>query len=57
MAYQLALPPELSMVHPVFHVSMLHKFLSDPSHVIAPQKVQLEEDLSYKKEPIAILDR
>ena len=34
VAYQLALPPNLSHVHPVFHVSMIRKYLSDPSHVL-----------------------
>ena len=34
VAYRLALPPNLSQVHPVFHVSMLRKYISDPSHVL-----------------------
>ncbi|TYK23819.1 pol protein [Cucumis melo var. makuwa] len=33
VAYRLALPPSLSAVHDVFHVSMLRKYVSDPSHV------------------------
>ncbi|TYK04048.1 pol protein [Cucumis melo var. makuwa] len=32
-AYRLALPPSLSAVHDVFHVSMLRKYVSDPSHL------------------------
>ena len=31
VAYRLVLPPELSRIHPVFHVSMLRKYISDPS--------------------------
>ena len=31
IAYRLALPPNLSMIHLVFHVSMLRKYVSDPS--------------------------
>ena len=34
VAYQLALPPNLSQVHPVFHVSMLRKYILDPSYVL-----------------------
>ena len=31
VAYRLALPPSLSSVHAVFHVSMLQKFTPDPN--------------------------
>ncbi|KAL0543735.1 hypothetical protein IC582_018839 [Cucumis melo] len=34
VAYRLALPPSLSTVHDVFHVSMLRKYVPDPSHVV-----------------------
>ena len=34
VAYRLDLPPELSKVHNVFHVSMLRKYIPDPSHVL-----------------------
>ena len=36
VAYRLMLPPELSMIHPVFHVSMLRKYISDPLYVLQP---------------------
>ena len=32
--YRLTLPPNLSQVHPLFYVSMLRKYISDPSHVL-----------------------
>ena len=35
VAYRLALPLELSSVHNVFHVSMLRRYISDPSHVLS----------------------
>ena len=56
VAYRLALPPELSGIHPVFHVSMLRKYLYDPSHVIEYQGVHVNDDLSYEENPVAILD-
>ena len=34
VSYQLALPPSLSDVHDVFHVSMLWKYTLDPAHVV-----------------------
>ena len=39
VAYRLDLPPELSKVHNVFHVSMLLKYIPDPSHVLRDQPV------------------
>ena len=32
--YRLALPPSLSSVYVVFHVSMLRKYTLDPTHVV-----------------------
>ena len=49
VAYQLALPPDVSQVHLVFHVSILRKCVSDPSHVLQPQSVEVNEDLTYKE--------
>ena len=34
VAYRLALPPSMSGVHQVFHVSMLRKYTPDPAHVV-----------------------
>ena len=34
VAYRLALPPSLSSVHAVFHVSMLRKYSPDSTHVV-----------------------
>ena len=49
VAYRLALPPALSGVHDVFHVSMLKKYITDPIHVIDYEPLQLHEDLSYEE--------
>ena len=57
VAYKLALPPSLSVVHPVFHVSMLRKYIQDESHVLSLDSVELGQDLAFEEEPIAILDR
>ena len=51
------LPSELSRLHDVFHVSMLRKYVSDPSNVLSSQPIELKEDLSYIEEPVQILDR
>ncbi|KAA3470474.1 DNA/RNA polymerases superfamily protein [Gossypium australe] len=57
IAYRLLLPPELEKIHDVFHISMLRRYRSDPSHVIAPTKGEIQSDLSYSEEPIQILAR
>ena len=57
VAYKLALPPCLSVFHPVFHVSMLWKYIPDESHVLSLDSVELSPDLTFEEEPIAILDR
>ena len=43
VAYRLRLPPELARIHDVFHVSMLRKYMTDPSHVLRDQPVELEK--------------
>ncbi|KAK8701425.1 hypothetical protein V6N13_019812 [Hibiscus sabdariffa] len=57
VAYRLALPPEFDKIHNVFHVSMLRRYRSDPSHVLELEEVELNPDLSYEEEPVMILDR
>ena len=52
VAYRLDLPPELSKVHNVFHVSMLRKYIPDPSHVLRDQPIELKDNLTYKEQPM-----
>lgn len=56
-AYRLALPPSLSQLHDVFHVSMLRKYVPDPSHVLTAQPIELSKDLTYVEQLIEFLDR
>ena len=55
LAYRLALPPELSAIHDVFHVSMLRKHKSDPNQTLHEVPVEMQEDLYYEEELIEIL--
>ncbi|XP_028053620.1 uncharacterized protein LOC114257986 [Camellia sinensis] len=57
VAYRLALPPELSQVHNVFHISMVRRHIRDPLHVIDHSGIRVNEDLGYEEKPIRIIDR
>ena len=57
VAYRLALPPEMEKIHNVFHVSMLRRYRSDPSHVVSSETIELRPDLTYEEELVEILAR
>ena len=56
VAYWLALPPALSRLHNIFHVSMLRRCVPDPSHILSYEPLQVKENLSYEEVPVQILD-
>ena len=49
VAYKLNLPNKLSQIHNVFHVSMLRKYVFDPSHVLKDLPIQIVENLTYEE--------
>ncbi|XP_016199638.1 uncharacterized protein LOC107640642 [Arachis ipaensis] len=56
VAYQVALPPHLSNLHDVFHVSQLRKYTSDAAHVLEPESVELKENLTFQATLVRIDD-
>jgi hypothetical protein len=56
VAYQLELPPQLSDVHPVFHVSQLKKCLRVPEEQVPMEDMNTSEDLTYREHPVKILE-
>jgi hypothetical protein len=56
VAYQLELPPQLSDVHDVFHVSQLRKCLRVSEEQMPLEELQVGEDLTYQEYPVKILD-
>ncbi|XP_052488012.1 uncharacterized protein LOC128041743 [Gossypium raimondii] len=56
VAYQLELPPNLDRNHDIFHLSMLRRYRSDPSHVVPVEGIELWPKFSFEEELIQILD-
>ena len=54
VAYQIALPPSLTSLHNVFHVSQIHKYINDPSHMVNLDVVQVKENLAHETLPLRI---
>ena len=54
MAYEIALPPQLANLHPVFHVSQLRKYVFDSAHVLEDEDIQIRKDLTVEVPPIAL---
>ena len=44
VAYRLPLPPNMSGVHEVFHISMLRKYTLDPTHVADWGQIEVDTD-------------
>ena len=56
VAYRLTLPPSLSSVHDVFHVSMLQKYTPNPTHVVDWGDIIFDADGIFEEGPVCILD-
>jgi hypothetical protein len=56
VAYQLELPPQLSDVHDIFHVSQLKKCLRVSEEQMPMEALDVKEDHSYQEYPIMILE-
>ncbi|XP_017420187.1 uncharacterized protein LOC108330195 [Vigna angularis] len=54
VAYEIAMPPRLANLHPVFHVSQLRKYVPNSSHMLEAENVQVREDLSVEVQPVRI---
>ncbi|XP_017624980.1 uncharacterized protein LOC108468609 [Gossypium arboreum] len=57
ITYQLELPSKLDRIHDVFHVSMLRRYHSDPTHIVPVEDLKDRQDLTFKVEPVQVLDR
>ena len=56
VAYRLVLPPSMTGVHEVFHVSMLCKYILDPTHVVDWGHIEVDTDGTFEEGLVCILD-
>ena len=56
VACHLTLPPSMSGVHKVFHVSMLRKYTPDPAHVVDWEEIEVDTDGTFEEGPVCIMD-
>ena len=57
VAYELEVPAKLAAVNPVFHISLLKKYVDDPASIVPLESVAVKDSLSYEDVPVEILDR
>ena len=57
VAYRVRLPPQLSSIHDILHVSQLKKCVRVPIEIVEQQKIEVEPELSYVECPSKILDQ
>jgi hypothetical protein len=56
VAYKIQLPPEMSAIFNVFHVSQLKKCLWVPEERVPLGDIKLESDLTYEEKPVHVID-
>ena len=56
VAYQLALPSSFLSVHEVFHVSMLRKYIPDPTHIVDWGELVVDADGTFEEGTVRIMD-
>ena len=56
VAYRLSLPPSMSGVHEVFHISMLRSYTPDPAHVVDCGQIEIDTDETFEEGPVCIVN-
>ena len=56
IAYRLALSPNISGVHEVFHISMLRRYTPDPTHVVDWGEIEVDTNETFEEGPMCIMD-
>jgi hypothetical protein len=56
LAYRLQLLESMAGVHPVFHVSMLRKYIRDPKLKIEADPIIIQQNLTIDAQPVRVLE-
>ena len=56
VAYWLALPPSMSGVHEVFHVSILRRYTPNPAHVVDWGEIEVDTNGTFEEGLVCIVD-
>ena len=56
VAYRLALPPSMSGVHEVFHISVLQRYTPNPAHVVDWGEIEVDTDGTFEEGPVCVMD-
>jgi hypothetical protein len=56
LAYRLQLTESMARVHPVFHISMLRKYIRDPELKIEVDPIIIHQDLTIDAQPVHVLE-
>jgi hypothetical protein len=56
LANRLQLPESMAGVHPVFHVSMWRKYITDPELKIEADLIIIQQDLIIDAQPVCVLE-
>ena len=56
VSYRLALPPNMSGVHEVFHVSILRKYTPEPAHGVDWGQIEIYTDGTFEEGLVCIVD-
>ena len=51
------MPAELAALHPIFHISILKKYVGDPTYIVLLESVAVKDSLAYENVLVEILDR
>ena len=56
LAYILTLLPDPAVAHNVFNVSMLRRYVSNQSHVIEYEPLDIQPDVTYDEKLLGVVD-